>query len=152
MDQAAQRRSPAPLRAAARLAARHALAAALLALAACTQTYYKEFAVEPQDRAYAPQAQYEDFRSYLRSRGLRTIIETNRLLEVELAPGDSLSVRLTDSKVELTLVRRSKGADFTAGELRRFQDTFEGRMRERTGQPLAIRLVGERVRPMTNLQ
>jgi len=130
-----------------------ALGAALLAAAACTQVYYKDFAVDPQDRAYTAREQYDDLRAYLRSRDLRTVIETNNLLEVEIEPGDRLRVRLTpEPKVELTLVRTTKGSDFNAGEVRRFQATLEGRMRERTGQPVTIRLVDERVRPMTNVR
>jgi hypothetical protein len=127
--------------------------AALLVLAACTQMYFKDFAVEPQDRAYAAREQFDDFRAYLRSRGLRTVIETNNFLEVQLEPGDTLRVSLTPQpKVELTLVRTTKGSDFSAGELRRFQETFEGRMRERTGQPVTIRLVEERTKPMSNVR
>ena len=130
-----------------------ALGAALLAVAACTRTYLKEFAVDPQDRAYTAREQYDDFRAYLRSRDLRTVIETNSLLEVEIEPGDRLRVRLTaEPKVELTLVRTTKGSDFTAGEVRRFQGTLEGRMRERTGQPVTIRLVDERVTPISNVR
>jgi hypothetical protein len=127
--------------------------AAVLALAACTQMYFKDFAVEPQDKAYTAREQFDDFRAYLRSRGLRTVIETNNLLEVEIEPGDMLRVRLTpEPKVELTLVRTTKGSDFTAGELRRFQESFAGRMRERTGQPVTIRLVEERTKPMSNVR
>ena len=130
-----------------------ALGAVLLAVAACTRTYLKEFAVDPQDRAYAAREQYDDLRAYLRSRGLRTVMETNNLLEVEIEPGDTLRVRLTaEPKVELTLARTSKGSDFTAGEVRRFQGTLEGRMRERTGQPVTIRLVDERVTPISNVR
>jgi hypothetical protein len=130
-----------------------ALGAALLAVAACTRTYLKEFAVEPQDRAYTARKQYDDLRVYLRSRDLRTVMETNNLLEVEIEPGDMLRVRLTaEPKVELTLVRTSKGSDFTAGEVRRFQGTLEGLMRERTGQPVTIRLVDERVTPISNVR
>jgi len=131
-----------------------AAGAAVVAAAACTQTYYKEFVVQPQDRAYGAQAQYDDFRAYLRSRGLRTVIETNTFLEVELEADDTLRMRLIpeQNKVELTLVRRTKGADFAAGELRRFQGTFEQRMRERTGQSLTIRLVEERTAPLTNIK
>ena len=127
--------------------------AVLVALAACTRTYYKEFAVEPQDRAYAARELFDDFRGYLRSRGLRTVIETNSFLEVELEPGDALRVRLVPGdRVELTLVRRSKGSDFTAAEVRRFQETFAARMREQTGQAVTIRLVEERVAPLTNIK
>ena len=130
-----------------------ALAAVLLAAASCARTYYKDFVVEPQDRAYAARAQFEDVTSYLRSRGLRTVIETNNLLEVEIEPGDTLLVRLLpDEKVELTLTRRSKGSDFTAAEVQRFQETFAGRMREQTGRAVTIRLVDEGVKPLTNIK
>jgi len=123
--------------------------AALLLVAACTRTYYKEFVVEPQDRAYQVRAQFDDIRSYLRSRGLRTVIETNNFLEVEMEPGNTLRVRLTPQpKVELTLVRVTKESDFTAAEVRRFQETFAGRVREQTGQPVTIRLVDQRVSPI----
>jgi hypothetical protein len=129
-----------------------ALAAAILVLGGCTRTYYKEFVVEPQDRAYRARAQYDDFRSYLRERGLRTVIETNSFLEVEMEPGNTLRVRLTPQpKVELTLVRTTKGSDFTAAEVQRFQETFAGRMREQTGQPVSIRLVEQRVSPLINV-
>ena len=129
-----------------------ALGAALLGVAACTRTYLKEFAVDPQDRAYTAREQYDDLRAYLRSRGLRTVMETNDLLEVEIEPGDRLRVRLTaEPKVELTLVRATKGSDFTAAEVRRFQETFAGRMRGQTGQPVTIRLVEQRVSPVINV-
>jgi hypothetical protein len=129
------------------------LAAALLAATSCARTYYKDFVIEPQDRAYAARAQFDDLASYLRARGLRTVIETNNLLEVEIEPGDTLLVRLVPSeKVELTLTRRSKGPDFTAAEVRRFQETFAGRMREQTGRAVTIRLVDQGVKPLTNLQ
>jgi hypothetical protein len=126
--------------------------AAMLSAAACARTYYKEFDVVPQDRAYAARTQYEDVRTYLRARGLRTVIETNSFLEVEIEPGDTLRVRLTPApKVELTLVRTTKGSDFNAGEVRRFQETFAGRLREQTGQPVTIRLVDSRVSPIINV-
>jgi len=133
---------------------RHALAVALalLALTACTQMYFKDFAVEPQDRAYAARAQFEDIKGYLLSRGLRIVTESEGFIAVDLEPGDTLQVRLTASKVDLTLVRRSSGQDFSAGQLKAFQETFESRLRERTGQPVIIRLVDQRVRPMTNIQ
>ena len=80
------------------------------------------------------------------------MIETNNFLEVEMEPGDTLRVRLTPQpKVELTLVRTSKGSDFTAADVRRFQDTFAGRLREQTGQAVAIRLVDQRVSPVINV-
>lgn len=126
--------------------------AALLAAAACARTYYKEFDVVPQDRAYTARMQYEDVKAYLRARGLRTVIETNSFLEVEIEPGDALRVRLTPApKVELTLVRTTKASDFSAGEVKRFQDTFAGRMREQSGQPITIRLVDQRVSPLINV-
>jgi len=129
-----------------------ALAAVLLAVVSCARTYYKEFTVEPQDRAYTAQQQFDDFTAYLRSRGLRTVIETNNLLEVEIDPGDTLLVRLgPGAKVELTLTRRTKASDFTAAEVRRFQDTFERRIREATGRGLSIRLVDAGVKPLTNI-
>ena len=160
MDQAAQGRAPAPARAGARLAARRALAAALLALAACTQTYYKDFAVEPQDRAYAARTQFEDIKGYLLSRRMRIVTESEGFFAVDLesegagraAPADELRVRLHAGRVDMTLVRRSAGADFSAGQLKAFQEMFESRLRERTGQPVTIRLVDQRVRPMTNIQ
>ena len=130
-----------------------ALAAVLLAVASCARTYYKEFTVEPQDRSYTVSQQFDDFTAYLRSRGLRTVIETNNLLEVEIDPGDTLLVRLVpDAKVELTLTRRTKGSDFTAAEVRRFQETFEQRIRETTGRGLSIRLVDQGVAPLTNIK
>ena len=134
---------------------RSALAAigALLALAACTQVYFKDFAVEPQDRAYSGRAQYEDIKRYLIARKLRTLIETRDYLAVELEPEDMLQVRLLPSqKVELTLVRRTARAAFTETQLRRFQQGLESRLREETGQVVTIRLVDERVRPITNIQ
>lgn len=127
-------------------------AALLLALAGCTRTHVRDFAVDPQDRAYSARALYDDFRKYLRSRGLRTIIETNNLLEVELEQGDALRVRLTpEPRVELTLVRATRGSDFTDAEIRRFQETFSTRMRELTGEPITIRLVDTRVSPIIQL-
>ena len=124
----------------------------LLAIAACTQTYYKDFAVEPQDRAYAAQAQFADIKAYVLTRGLRILTESAGFLDVELEPGDTLRVRLTPAKVELTLVRSSSRGDFPAGQIKAFQEALEGRLRERTGQPVTIRLVDQRVRPMTNIQ
>lgn len=126
---------------------------ALLALAACTQVYFKDFAVEPRDRAYSGRAQYEDIKRYLLARRLRIIIETKDYLAVELEPEDSLQVRLLPSqKVELTLVRRSSGSNFSEAQVRRFQQGLESRLREETGQIVTIRLVDERVRPITNIQ
>ena len=125
---------------------------ALLALAACTQVYFKDFAVEPQDRAYTGRAQYEDIKRYLLARKLRIVIETREYLAVELEREDTLQVRLLPSqKVELTLVRRSAGANFSEAQVRRFQEGLESRLREETGQIVAIRLVDERVRPITNI-
>lgn len=132
----------------------------LLAVAACTQTYYKDFAVEPQDRAYAARAQFDDIKGYLLSRKLRIVTESDGFFAVDLesegagrtAPADNLQIRLLPGRVEMTLVRRSAGADFSAGQLKAFQETFEARLRERSGQPVSIRLVDQRVRPMTNIQ
>jgi hypothetical protein len=132
----------------------------LLALAACTQTYYKDFAVEPQDRAYAARAQFEDIKGYLLSRKLRIVTESEGFLAVDLesegagrtAPADELRVRLLAGRIEMTLVRRSAGADFLPGQLKAFQETFESRLRERSGRAVTIRLVDQRVRPMTNIQ
>jgi len=135
-----------------RLRVRGGLAAMLLAFAACTQTYYKDFAVEPQDRAYAAEAQFADIKAYVLSRGLRILTESTGFLDVELEPGDTLRVRLTPGKVQLTLVRTSSRGDFPAGQIKTFQEALEGRLRERTGQPVTIRLVDQRVRPMTNIQ
>jgi hypothetical protein len=159
MDQAAQRRAPAAARAGTRLA-RRALAAVLLALAACTQTFYKDFAVEPRDRAYAARAQFDDIKDYLLSRKLRIVTESEGFFAVDLesegtgrsAPADELRVRLLAGRVEMTLVRRSAGADFLPGQLKAFQETFESRLRERSGRAVTIRLVDQRVRPMTNIQ
>lgn len=160
MDQAAQGRAPAAARPGQHLRVRGALAAMLLAVAACTQTYYKDFAVEPQDRAYAARAQFDDIKAYLLSRKLRIVTESEGFFAVDLesegagrsAPADELRVRLLAGRVEMTLVRRSAGADFPAGQLKAFQETLESRLRERTGQPVTIRLVDQRVRPMTNIQ
>jgi hypothetical protein len=142
---------------------RHALVVlALSALAACTRTYYKEFAVDPQERSYPVHAQFEDIKGYLVSRGLRVLFESDGFIAVELdtaagasgrtAPSDSLHVRRTADRVELTLVRRSSGADFQAGQLKTFQDTLEGRLRERTGHAVSLRLVEQRVSPLSNVQ
>jgi len=132
------------------------MAAAALALAACTQTYYKDFAVEPQDRAYNGRAQYEDIKRYLVARKLRTIIETQDLLVVELEKEgreeDTLQIRLTPAqRVEMTLRRRTTSANFSESQLRRFRESFETRLREETGHIVSIRLVAERERPLTNL-
>ena len=125
----------------------------VLALAACTQTYYKDFVVEPRDRAYSGRAQFDDLRRYLLARKLRIIVETPNFLEVELETEDALRVRLVpEQKVELTLVRSSKGADFPAAQVERFKEGLEHRLREETGQIVTIRLVGERKRPLTNIQ
>jgi len=125
---------------------------ALLALAACTQVYYKDFAVEPQDRAYTGRAQYEDIKRYLMSRKLRTVIETPDLLVVEMEPEDTLQVRLLPTqKVEMTLVRSTTGANFTEAQVRRFRQGFEKSLREETGHIVSVRLVDERTRPITNL-
>jgi len=126
---------------------------ALLALAACTQVYYKDFAVEPQDRAYTGRAQYEDIKRYLMSRKLRTVIETPDLLVVEMEPEDTLQVRLLPTqKVEMTLVRSTTGANFTEAQVRRFREGFEKSLREETGHIVSVRLVDERTRPITNLR
>jgi len=130
--------------------------AILLALPACTSVYYKDFAVDSQDRAYTGRAQFDDIRRYLRSRKLRTIIETNDLLVVELEKEgrdeDSLQVRLTPAqRVEMTLTRRSAGENFSDSQLRRFREAFEARLRAETGHRVSIRLVAERQRPLTNL-
>lgn len=131
---------------------RFAVLAVLLALAACTSVYYKDFAVEPQDRAYAGRAQYEDIARYLRSRKLRTVIETNNLLVVEMEPGDTLEVRLLPTqKVAMTLTRSTTGANFTEAQVRKFQDGFERSLREETGHVVTVRLVASRERPLTNL-
>ena len=64
--------------------------------------------------------------NYLLSRGLRTVIETNNFLEVEIEKGDTLQVRLLPTQtVELTIVRRTSGADFTPLELRAFRENLE---------------------------
>jgi hypothetical protein len=152
MDQAAQGRAPAPARPGSHLGLRRALAALLLAAAACTQTYYKDFAVEPRDRAYAAEAQFADIKAWVLSRGLRILTESAGFLDVELEPGESLRVRLLPGRVELTLVRSSSRGDFAGGQVAAFQQALESRLRQRTGQPVTIRLVGERVRPMTNIQ
>jgi hypothetical protein len=132
---------------------RFAVFAMVFGLAACTRTYYKDFVVEPRDRAYAARAQFDDIRRYLLARKLRILIETRNLLEVELEPQDTLRVRLVpEQKVELTLVRTSKGADIPAAQLRRFQEGLESRLREETGHIVTIRLIGERERPLTNIQ
>jgi uncharacterized protein YecE (DUF72 family) len=132
---------------------RLAALATVLALAACTQVYYKDFVVEPRDRAYSGRAQFDDIRRYLLARKLRVLVETPSFLEVELETQDALRVRLVpEQKVEMTLVRSTKGADFPAGQLERFQEGLEHRLREETGQIVTIRLVGERTRPLTNLQ
>jgi len=142
---------------------RHALVlVALSALTACTRTYYKEFAVDPQERSYPVRAQFDDIKGYLVSRGLRVLFESDGFIAVELdtasgasgrtAPSDSLQVRRTADRVELTLVRRSSGADFAAGQLKTFQDALESRLRERTGHGVSIRLVEQRVSPITNVQ
>jgi hypothetical protein len=135
---------------------RLAALAVLLALAACTSVYYKDFAVESQDRAYTGRAQFDDIRRYLISRKLRTIIETNDLLVVELEKEgrdeDSLQVRLTPAQsVEMTLTRRTAGENFSDSQLRRFRESFEARLRAETGHMVSIRLVAERQRPLTNL-
>ena len=128
----------------------------LLALTACTSVYYKDFEVDSQDRAYAGRAQFDDIRRYLISRKLRTIIETNDLLVVELEKEgrneDSLQVRLTPAqRVEMTLTRRTAGENFSDSQLRRFREAFESRLRAETGHLVTIRLVAERQRPLTNL-
>ena len=126
--------------------------ALVLALAGCTQTYYKDFAVEPRDRTYAAEAQFADIKAWVLSRGLRILTESAGFLEVELEAGESLRLRQVPGKVELTLVRSSSRGDFPAGEIKAFQDALETRLRERTGQAVTIRLVDQRVRPMTNIQ
>ena len=126
---------------------------ALLALAACTQVYYKDFAVEPQDRAYTGRAQFEDIKRYVLSRKLRIIIEAEGFLDVELEPQDTLRVRLLPTqKVEMTLVRSTTGANFTEAQVRRFRQGFEKSLREETGHIVSVRLVDERTRPITNLR
>jgi hypothetical protein len=154
VDQAAQRRAAAPARAGAHIGHRLVLVCALLlAAAGCTRTYLKDFAIESADRAYAPRAQYEDVRDYLRLRGLRTVIETNDFLEVEIEAGDRLQVRMLPAQtVELTLVRRTREEDFTPAELRAFRDNLERVLRSRSGRQVTIRLSGERTVPITNLQ
>jgi hypothetical protein len=130
-----------------------AMAAILLALVACTRMYFKEFAVEPQDRAYTARAQFADIKAYVVSRGLRVVTESEHFIAVELEAGDNLQVRLLpEQKVELTLARRSSAADFPAGQLRTFQETLASRLRERTGQVVSIRLVDERVSPVSNVR
>ena len=142
---------------------RHALLVVVLSLlSACTRTYYKDFAIDPQERSYSARAQFEDIKGYLVSRGLRVLFESDGFIAVELEtasgtsrrdePSDSLHVRRTVDRVELTLVRRSSGPDFPAGQLKTFQETLEGRLRERTGHAVTIRLVDQRVSPITNVQ
>jgi hypothetical protein len=143
---------------------RHALAVVLvlLALTACTRIYFKDFAVDPQDRAYTANAQFKDIRSYLVSRGLRIVAESEGFIAVDLetesggagrrAPSDNLQVRVLANRVELTLVRRSAGEDFSAEQLRVFQQALERRLRESSGQVVSVRLVGERVSPLTNVR
>lgn len=125
---------------------------AMLLLTACTQMYFKEFAVEPQDRAYTARAQFEDIKGYFLSRGLRIVTESEGFIAVDLESGDTLQARLTANKVDLTLARRSSGQDFSAGQLKAFQETFESRLRERTGQVVSIRLVDQRVSPTSNVR
>ncbi len=142
---------------------RHAFLLVVLALlTACTRTYYKDFAVDPQERSYSARTQFEDIKGYLVSRGLRVLFESDGFIAVELEtesgasgrnkPSDSLQVRRTADRVELTLVRRSPGPDFLAGQLKTFQETLEGRLRERTGHAVTIRLVDQRVSPISNVQ
>jgi hypothetical protein len=138
------------------------VAVGLALLTSCTRTYYKEFALDPQERSYPVRAQFEDIKGYLVSRGLRILFESDGFIAVELdtesggsgraAPSDSLHVRRTADRVELTLVRRSSGPDMPAGQLKTFQETLEGRMRERTGHAVSIRLVDQRVSPVSNIQ
>jgi hypothetical protein len=142
---------------------RHIVAIVVLSLlTACTRTYYKDFALDPLQRSYPVREQFEDIKAYLVSRGLRVLFESDGFIAVELdtvsgasgrtAPSDSLQVRRTTERVELTLVRRSSGPDFAAGQLKTFQDALEARLRERTGHPVSIRLVEQRVSPISNIQ
>jgi hypothetical protein len=142
---------------------RHAFLIGVVSLlTACTRTYYKDFAVDPQERSYLARAQFEDIKGYLVSRGLRVLFESDGFIAVELEtesgasgrnkPSDSLQVRRTADRVELTLVRRTPGPDFVAGQLKTFQETLEGRLRERTGHAVTIRLVDQRVSPISNVQ
>jgi hypothetical protein len=139
-----------------------AVVTALLVLTACTRIYFKDFAVDPQDSAYTANAQFKDIRSYLVARGLRIVTESEGFIAVDLetqpggagrrAPSDNLQVRVIANQVELTLVRRSAGADFSAEQLKVFQQALERRLRESSGQVVSVRLVGERVSPLTNVR
>ena len=144
---------------------RHAFAAAalLLGLTACTHMYFKDFAVDSQDRGYTARAQFEDIKRYLLSRELRVVGESDDYFAVQIeaepasagrtAPSDILEIRLMASqRVELTLGRRSSGPDFSAEQLKVFREALEARVRERTGQVISIRLVDERTRPMVNMR
>jgi hypothetical protein len=138
------------------------LVVVLLLLTACTRTYYKDFAVDPQERNYSPRAQFNDIKDYLVSRGVRILFESDGFIAVELdtesgasgrnKPSDSLQVRRTADRVELTLIRRTPGPDFVPGQLKTFEETLESRLRERTGHAVSIRLVDQRVSPITNVQ
>ncbi len=127
---------------------------------ACTLPDAKDVAGEPQGGASAARAQFEDIKGYLLSRKLRIVTESEGFLAVDLesegagrtAPADELRVRLLAGRIEMSLVRRSAGADFLPGQLKAFQETFESRLRERSGRAVTIRLVDQRVRPMTNIQ
>lgn len=140
-----------------------AAAAALLALTACTHMYFKDFAVDSQDRDYPARARFEDIKKYLLSRELRVVGESDDYFAVQIgaepaatgrtAPSDILEIRLmAGQRVELTLGRRSSGADFSAEQLKVFREALEARVRERTGHVISIRLVDERTRPVTNMR
>jgi hypothetical protein len=140
-----------------------AVAAVLLALTACTHMYFKDFAVDPQDRAYTARAQFEDIKKYLLSRELRVVGESDDYFAVQIeaepastgrtAPSDILEIRLiANQRVELTLGRRSSGPDFSVEQLKVFREALERRLRERTGRVVFVRLVDERTRPMVNMR
>jgi hypothetical protein len=125
---------------------------AVLALAACTQLFFADFAVESDERGYPARAQFDDIRRYALERGLRITGEGAGFVKFELAPGDSLEMRLApDGGVQLTLARLSSGAGFSERETAEFQDRLEARLRERTGRIVHVRLVGARERPRSNV-
>jgi len=125
---------------------------AVPALAACTQIYYKDFAVEAGEANYPPMAQYEDIKRYGLERGLPVTGEGPGFIKFDLGSGDTLEVRVAQGpRVELTLVRVTSGEDFSARDLEQFRDRLEARLREQTGRIVRVRLAGERERARSNV-
>jgi len=130
------------------------LLAVVFVLGGCTQMYLKRFEVAPQDQTYPARAQFDDIKAYVGSRGFPVYSEESNYISFQLAtnkgairptaPSDYLEMRLLpEDKVELVLTRITSGPDYSDEQVRIFQETLQTRIRERTGQIISVRFVGE---------